>query len=678
LADIHGMKSCRLLLLGVACLATGFAQRVGVPTNDLEKLSVDELFTIQVTSVGRKAQQLSTAPAAVFVLTADDIRRSGATSVPEALRWVPGLSVLQQDGRSWAISARGFSRLYANKILVMIDGRSLYTPLFSGVIWDSLDLPLEDIEQIEVVRGPGAVMWGPNAVNGVINIITRHAKATKGGLVSAAAGNQMRGSATARWGAAAGDRVSYRVWGKFDHLTPAWGSPGYYAFYGSVLRGRTLDNLTSSGGRVGFRLEGQPTEKDEWSLQGDLYKIGRHDAAAIPVLGPLSEDQSGHTGYAGGYLQGRWVHTTSRDGEGVLQFSYVRQNVDYPFQGGTFTNFNLDYQRRRHVGERNELYWGVGYQTYGDDTYVRPYARFDPKQGRYHSGDVVLRDEWQIVPSRLTGSAGIRVDYNSYRQLEYQPSVRLLFTPNAAQSAWLALSRAVRAPDRLDRDLEFMYPLEALGIPLPIEVKLTGSKLMHSETERSIEAGYRLQSGQRWSVDASLFASEYGRLRASSDPLVPVWTGTTLIFTRTFVNAGAGSSHGGELWGTFQVRPGWRLLPSYSYVKEREWLPDPLIYSWDRDPSDLRHQGTLRSQHDLSRRFQLDLMARARSRDLAYGNPGALLFDARLAWRPAHSGEFSFLVSNIADRHLVETYPEAGYRSIPIRRTFVFKWTQRF
>src|SRR5580704_8007069 len=207
------MKSAQVFALTVCALQPALAQQVGAPTADLDKVSVDELFSVQVTSVGRKAQERSKAAAAIFVLTAEDIRRSGATCIPEALQWVPGLTVLHLDGRSWVVSARGGARLYADKILVMIDGRSLYTPLFSGVIWDAIDVPMSDIEQIEVVRGPGAVMWGPNAVNGMINVITKKAQQTKGGQVTASAGNETRSLET-RWGAAPSDKIAYRVWGK--------------------------------------------------------------------------------------------------------------------------------------------------------------------------------------------------------------------------------------------------------------------------------------------------------------------------------------------------------------------------------------------------------------------------------------------------------------------------------
>src|SRR5450432_1191845 len=265
------MTGFRLLAVVSAGLQALFAQRVGAPTDDLTNVAVDELFNIQVTSVGRKAQKISKAPAAVFVLTADDIRRSGATSIPEALQWVPGLTVLRPDGRSWVVSARGSSRLYSDKILVMIDGRSLYTPLFSGVVWDAVDVALQDIERIEIVRGPGAVMWGPNALNGVINIITKSAQSTKGAAVSLAAGNELRGAAETRFGAAPSERLAYRVWGKLDYRTPAFSSPGYYFFDSFTYRDPAIKNLDEADGRLGFRIDGQPTEKDQWTVQGDLY-----------------------------------------------------------------------------------------------------------------------------------------------------------------------------------------------------------------------------------------------------------------------------------------------------------------------------------------------------------------------------------------------------------------------
>jgi len=684
-ADMATVRIFSPLIAFTCALGICSAQHVGVPTDDLDKVGVDELFNVQVTSVGRKAQELSKAPAAVFVLTAEDIRRSGATCIPEALQWVPGLTVLHLDGRSWVVSARGAANIYANKILVMIDGRSLYTPLFAGVVWDAVDVDLEDVEQIEVVRGPGAVMWGPNAVNGVINIITKRAQATRGGTASAASGNQLHGETEVRWGAAPSDSFAYRVWGKLEESDPAYGSPGYF-FLGKnyTHQDPSVTDLDAASGRLGFRFDGKPTEKDQWMVQGDLYRMGRHDILAYPVMQPSTVAMAnGHTGYAGGYIQGSWTHAGSAATESSLHFSFNRDGLDYPYIGGNVDNMTIDFQQRWKTAERNEIYWGAGYQQYWDSTYSNRFAGFEPASYVYRVGDAVVRDEWQFVPGQWMVSAGVRLDYSSYRRLEYQPSFRLLYTPSSKQSVWFAASRAVRVPCRFDRDLR-VNEGEAVAYGLPIALSGAGSESLQSETERSLEMGYRLQSGQRWSVDASIFWSYYGRLQAIQAPLFPViaFNGPIPTFTLPMVadNAGAGRSYGGEIWGMWQVRPGWRLIPSYSYLNETTWLPasTSMNYLWTMQPLTVPHQALLRSQHDLSRTLRLDLTAKGRSRDVRYALPGAFLLGARLGWRPTRSGELSFSVDNLTDRQVLEAYSMAPNIAIPIRRTFVLRWTQRF
>ncbi len=679
------MKFLRMGALVLCASQAAWAQRVGAPTGDLESVSVDELFSLQVTSVGRKAQELSKAPAAIFVLTAEDIRRSGATCIPEALQWVPGLTVLHLDGRSWVVSARGGARLYADKILVMIDGRSLYTPLFSGVIWDSIDVPMEDIEQIEVVRGPGAVMWGPNAVNGVINVITRHAKATKGGQVSVAAGNELRNSTEARWGAAPNDAVAYRVWGKFDYRTPAFDSPGYFRFNNKFnYRDPAIGNLDAGAARVGFRLEGQSGEKDRWMVQAEGYQMDRQDPMAYPVIVPeVIARSQGHTDYEGGDIQTKWTHTASAGSESELQFTYSRNDLNYPFLAGEVNNLTLDYQNRWQAGEHNELYLGAGYQQYWDRTQTGTGMVFSPLNYTFRSGDVVIRDEWQFVPGRWMASAGVRIDYNSYHRVEYQPSLRLLYTPTSKQSAWFGVSRAVRAPSRFDRDVQVSYGMLDMGPALAV-VSLTGSRAFRSEVERSLEAGYRVQSGQRWSVDASIFWSYYGRLRLLDMPAMPgaSLSGPVPVIPMDFTidNSGAGRSWGGEVWGSFQVREHWRLTPSYSYLNETRWAPASRYfqYTWDGTPADLPHQVILRSQHDLTRQLRFDLMMRAHSHDTSLELPAAVVLDARLAWRPTRSGELSLTVKDLSNRQVLECYAEVATPAIPLRRTFVVRWTQRF
>lgn len=679
------MGAVRLLILAPVICGALVAQRVGVPTDDLDKLSVDELFTVQVTSVGRKAQQLSKAPAAVFVLTAEDIKRSGAISIPEALQWVPGLTVLRLDGRSWVVSARGAARLYSDKILVMVDGRLVYTPLFSGVIWDALDVPLDNIEQIEVVRGPGAVMWGPNAVNGVINIITKKAKATKGVNVSGSTGNEMRGAIAARVGVTPSERLAYQVWGGFDYRTPAYGSPGLFYFNNvGSFTDPSIQNLDAGSASAGFRLESQITPKDQFRLQSDGYGMDRQDALGYPVVYPTHINRvQAHADYAGGSVQGRWVHTEASGRESELQFTYGRTAVSYPFLSATVNNFTIDYQNRIPIGERHELYWGAGFQQYWDRTGLGGPVSFNPSNGGYRVGDVVARDEYQLVPNRWLLSAGIRLDYNSYRNLEAQPSVRLLYTPNARQSAWMAVSRAVRIASRMDRDIDLQAAPSQMGDFLVVP-HLNGSPQVGSEIEHSVEVGYRLQSGQRWSVDGSLFWSYYHHLRAVEGPITPTLAFVNgvpeLLAHEVADNAATGRNYGGEIWGMWQVRTGWRIVPSYSYLNEVRWLPAETEHTfvYDGYPATLRHQGLVRSQHDLSRKLQLDLMAKVRSHDLAFGVPGALLFDVRIGWRPTSSGEFSLALQNITDRRILESYPEVYTPAIPIRRTFVIRWTQRF
>ncbi len=673
--------------LGIcSCLATfGFCQPSSLPTADLENLSIEDLFHIQVTSVGRKAQQLSNTGAAVFVLTSEDIRRSGATSIPEALKWVPGLTVLQIDGRYWSISARGAGRLYADKILVMVDGRSLYTPLFAGVMWESIDVPLDLIEQIEVVLGPGAVMWGPNAVNGVINIITTHSRAAKGTTISASAGNIVHGSVLARWSAAPSDRVAYQIWGEFADRNPANGHSGINLFDSTYrFKSSPIDSLRSTAARAGFGVDLSLSAKDEVMLQGMVHNDERREFLAFPIVLPgLVDYAGGSTNDHGGFILGRWTHSNAHNAEDSLQFSFYREHAGFPFVQSSIKNLTVDYQRRRQVGEYNELYLGGGFQQYWDETNTQRFVGFQPSRATYRAGDAVLRDEFQLKPDRLLLTAGVRVDYTSFTRFEFQPAVRLLYTPSSRQSMWLGLSRAVRVPSRFDRDMNSDGGSFLIG-PAMVKVDERGSTSTKSEVARTAEAGHRIQPGKRWSGETSVFLTFYDKLRILQAPLMPNITivGQVPVFSIVLSqqSAGTGRSYGGETSLTWQVSPVWRLIPSYSYLNEKTWFPnDPTqFYAWLFLSASSRHQALLRSQFDLTRRLQVDLMGRARSRNLANELPGVLLLDARVGWRPKANMEFSISAQNLTGRSVIEAYSESPFVSLPLRRTFVAKWTQRF
>jgi iron complex outermembrane receptor protein len=418
-------------------------------------------------------------------------------------------------------------------------------------------------------------------------------------------------------------------------------------------------------------------------VQGDVYRMGRQDPLAYPALSPSVDRMQGHTDYEGGYIQAQWIRTTSKGDESELQFSYDKNSINYPFVGADLNNLTIDYQNRRQTGERNEVYWGLGYQQYWDSTYTNRFVSFATPSAVYRTGDIVVRDEWQIIPGRLMGSAGVRVEYNSYSRVQYQPSFRLCYTPDLKQSAWMAVSRALRTPNRFDRDIHYDNgAFDADGVQ--IEQEIYGSHQARAETERSVEAGYRRQWGQRWSIDGSVFWSYYTRLRATDTPKEPQLSFSggvpVLALPLTVDNAGRGRSYGGEIWATWQVRSFWRLIPSYSYVRDSRWLPSSpdFEYVWDHLPSDLRHQALLRSQFDLPRHLQIDLMARARSRDLAYQLPGSLLADVRLGWRLTHATELSVAVRNLTNRPVIDCVSEGADPAIPLRRTFVIQWKQRF
>jgi iron complex outermembrane recepter protein len=674
----------RLSWLVAALTGVALGQHVGLPTGDLDKLSPDELFNVQITSVGRKAQQIAKAPAAVFVLTAEDVRRSGTTCIPEALQWVPGLTVLHVDGRSWIVSARGGARLYANQMLVMIDGRSLYAPLFSGVVWDTIDVPIDDIERIEVVRGPGAVMWGPNAVNGVINIITKSSQATKGGQAAVAVGTELRNSTALRWGGSAGHRLSYRVWGEYEYRAPGVGSPGSILLDGlEPYPIADVNNLDMGSGSLGFRLDGQTGAKDQWMLLTDIYRADEQVPTLYQSTANTVTQVQQHSDFQGGSILGRWTHSNSPDRETVVQFSYSKADWNYPYVTGRIDNLTVDYQKRWKTSDRNEVYAGAGFQRYSDSTGGR-FMTFSPLRSVYNDGDLVVRDEFQILPRVLTASAGLRVDYNNYSHVQYQPDFRLLYTPNTRHSAWIGVSRAVRTPSRENRDVTiYGGPMDFNGLPVRADIFGGGSALA-SEIERGAEAGYRVQSGQRWSVDVSVYWSYYKNLIALQSPMFPrlIQSETGFLFELplTYDNSASGRSYGGEVWATWRVRAGWKLMPSYSYLDEIRWLPssDQAFHSFDSHVHTVPHQFRLRSEHDLARDWRFDLMARATSRDPKWQIGGGLIVDARLAWRPIRCCELSTTLLDLTGRRTFESYPELHAVSIPLRRALVVRWIHRF
>jgi iron complex outermembrane receptor protein len=529
-------------------------------------------------------------------------------------------------------------------------------------------------------------MWGPNAMNGVINIITKKAQSTQGGLLTVQGGDDDGFGGTIRGGFSPNDHVAFRVWGKGGYGNPAEGLPGIFRLMDTMeYVDPSIRNLDTNSARAGFRVDGKIGDHDSWMAQGEVYTTDFEDQLAFANLAPNPFQRlQGQTDYTGGSLQAQWTHSKSESDETVVRFSTDRVKNTYPYIAGTQSNTTFDVQKRTTVGESHEIYYGGGFQQYQDNIRHGDYVTFTPESSVYRSGNVVARDEWHVMPDRLMVSAGIRLDYSSYGHLEYQPSLRLLYTPSQKQSFWAAASRAVRTPTRFDHDIRVDAGTFDLGLPLPLKTEVIGNPNLLSEVEQSLEAGYRLQSGQRWSVDASLFFSRYDRMRLLEGPSVPglTWSGQqpVLNLPMTFTNAGRGQNYGGEIWAYVQVTPKWRLTPEYSYLSEKRWMPTAQNsrFQWDNRVGTIAHQGLVRSQYDLTKNLQLDVTVRARSRDTGFNLPGALLVDARLGWRPFRTSEVSIAVENLTDRRLLESLPEGPMVAIPIRRGFTLKWTQKF
>src|SRR6202162_3065305 len=542
--------------------ANGAAQsQQSVP--DVTALSMEDLMNIQVTSVSKRTQKVADAAAAIFVITQEDLRRSGATSIPEALRLVPGLEVARIDENKWAIGSRGFNGRFDNKLLVLIDGRSVYTPLFSGVYWNVQDVMLEDIDRIEVIRGPGATLWGANAVNGVINIITKKAKATQGAVVTAGGGNEERGSVAGRYGDKIGSDVSYRVYGKYFD----W-APSQYANGGTANDGWEAQ-------RGGFRADYTPAGSNSFTLQGDLYHSGYNETLTIPSFAAPYSSTFPNTGaYSGGNVLGRWNH--SSEGSSMsLQMYYDNTTLS---DNSLFVDhqnlFDVDFQDGFHRGDSQQMVWGLGYRSIMDRNDPSFSVSLQPNQRSLNQFSAFLQDEISLVHSlRLT--VGSKFENNTFTGFDFEPNVRLLWTMTPNQSIWTAVSRAVRTPALTEEGLRLTSQVVPPGIPqnptpFPALVTVYGSNNFQSEDLLAYELGYRVQVTNTLSTDVATFYNRYSNLR-TAEPGAPFLEGTPvptdLVVPFVAGNKMGGGTYGAEFIADWKVTPTWRLVGSYSYLQ---------------------------------------------------------------------------------------------------------------
>ncbi len=635
----------------------------GQEARDLSTLTVDDLMNVEVTSVARKGQKLSDTPAAVFIVTRDDIRRSGATSIPEILRIVPGLNVARINGNNWAISARGSNGQFANKLLVMIDGRTVFTPLFNGVFWDVQDTLLEDIDRIEVIRGPGGTLWGANAVNGIINIITRHAIETQGALVTAGAGAAEGSSAAGRFGGSFGHNGFYRAYGKsFDRPASAGGADP------------THDAWTM--GRAGFRADWASQRGDNFTAQGDVY---RGSAAALSVLidpaRPFA-DRATLTEVAGEDLQFRWSAVQSSRSDTTVQAFYdytARSNIGLALGRRTF---DVDFQHHLRLG-RNDTVWGASYRT-SDDHAAGPGFKLVRDSTVANIASAFVQDEIEVA-RRLHVTVGTKVQFDRESHLQFQPTLRALFKVSDRQTVWAAVTSAVRTPAETElygRINVGAFP-DASGKTGLIVVN--GNAALTPERVESYEAGYRWQVSPTIDFDATAFRNRMWDLMGTDVNTPFVDSSGRTIIPLHIANDVRGHAHGGELLLTDALTPNWNVAFGYAFLEQTTINDEGLRSTTANGVMDPRHQLQLRSFMQLSRQLELDTSAYYVGR-IASDVPSFLRLDAQLSWRPARRWELSISGQNLLRaRH--EEFPRVDGQSestTPVQRTVNGKVTWRF
>ena len=662
---------CFSLLLAACAFAPSFpgvalADSVLEATDDLTQLPLEDLMNLTVTSVSKKEQRLASAATAIYIVTGEEIRRSGVTSIPEALRLAPGVQVARIDANKWAVSIRGFNGRFANKLLVLMDGRSIYTPLFSGVFWEAQDTVLEDVDRIEVIRGPGAALWGANAVNGVINIITRSANDTPGALVSVGGGSNEHGFATARYGASLTDQSHLRLYAKHQehgNFVDAAGNGAHDAWESTL---------------GGFRLDSQPTESDSLTLQGSYYS-GRLDETytlyrlPTPQDGSFSREENATSGMSGGNLLSRWCRNLSDTDRLSLQFYYDHAERSMVVLDDGRDILDLDFQHRLSVGGRNDVVWGLGYRFSHDRIGDTPFISFGDPHKNTNLFSAFLHDEITLLPRLLALILGSRFEHNDATGLEIQPNARIIWTPTSRASLWGSVSRALSTPSRGDLDIRYRYrTLSAASAlnpgPLPVRLEIDGSGSFQSERLMAYEIGYRMEPWSTWSFDLAAFYNDYRRLRVVREdaPFTepPGAPPANAVQPYTLTNEMHGHVYGMELSASWTPLPWWHLKGSYGYLQSAMYLDGASTDTVNRDDatgSSPRHQFSARSGFDLGRRVTLDLWLRGTDRLPSIDGesiPGFLTMDARLAWKPCQSLELSLVGQNLLQSQHREFNPE--------------------
>jgi iron complex outermembrane recepter protein len=643
-------------ILGCGTSATAQSSQAPAPP-PLRELSLEQLGRLEVTTVSKQPSEVWRTPAAITVLTQNDIRRSGATTLPELLRLVGGVQVSRQDSNHWAVGIRGLTSPFSKALLVLIDGRSVYTPLFGGVYWQVQETLLEDVERIEVIRGPGATIWGSNAVNGVINVITRHSRDSTGVLVSAGAGNVDRGRVSVRFGDAFGDALSYRVY----------------------ATGTTRDAQRSADGhaydewslaQTGFRVDFSRRAGESLRLQGDVYRGTMGDRVGIGSFSPPSQILiEGDDIVSGGNIVAGWERELPAGTSLQLQAYYDRTVRDAIHFGEERNTVNVDLLLRTPLGRRHQLSWGAGAQNSRSNvTQVFPTLAVVPKARDQRFASLFAQDEIELLADQLFATVGTKLEHNTYTAWEVQPSARLLWRVDPEETLWAGVTRAVRTPSRIETDLRLTF----FAAPSPlIYLQLKGTEAFDAEALVGWEAGYRRLLAPSFYVDVTAFHNTYKNL-ASFGPFVISAQAAPIphvLATTTYENGIRATSDGVEISPDWQPRPWLRLRGSYALftlnATNRPGSTDAsnvALY----EGSVPRHQAFVQGSLTLPGRVEADYVQRAVGHLASHNVPRYVTADARLGWEVTEGVTLAVAGRNLfAPGHIEffrDEFPNPGIR----------------
>lgn len=618
-------------------------------------MPLEELMDTPVTSVAGVKQDWFDSPAALYVVTAEDLRRTGHRTLADVLRLVPGVFVGNSDAHSWSVGARGFSSGLANKTLVLIDGRAVYDPLFGGTFWDVPDILLDDLDRIEVIRGPGATLWGANAVNGVINVISRKARDTQGTSIKAGGGSEERGFTAARHGGKIGEKTWYRGWGKYFNRDD----------FG--LRGGGSNNDKWDLGHGGFRLDHELDDQTMVSVQGGGYGVRFNETTNVAVEGAHREFviDRGHGRADGANAMARVTRENVGKSGWSLQAYYDwtdRRQTALEVERNTA---NLDWRHHFRIGDRNELLWGVGYRYTGDKSDPSSVIEFNPRDESFQTVSGFVQDTVTLVPDRLFAMLGSKLEYNTFTGFEIQPSGRVWWTPHDDHIVWGSISRPVRVPTRIELnstitlgyvDTGLIVAEPPTGVVIPLRV--LGDDDLESEKMLAYELGYRIRITPEITLDAAVFYNDY----------------STLIFVPpttfgTFTDAGSGETYGGELTGYWRALDRWALEASYSFVEVEIHGP---VLSSDQAGSP-NHQVKARSYLNVTDTIELNTTLYYVDRVPSLDVDSYVRFDQGITWQATPEIALSLWGQNLFDK----SHREAS-RTVEVDRAFYLAATFEF